>query len=50
MIVDAKFDKTHANAKALIYNEIYTPLFEKKKNVRSIKGIHLSAFRNTDQA
>ena len=49
MIVDIKFDEARANTKALMYNENYTLLFEKKKNVISIREIYLSAFKNTNQ-
>ena len=32
-VVDIEFNIVKANAKTLMYNEIYTPIFEKKKNI-----------------
>ena len=38
MTVDIKFDEAQPNTKTLMYNEIYSPLFEKKKKLYPVEN------------
>ena len=46
MTVDIKFDEAQPNTKTLVYNEIYSPLFEKKKQAISTGELLFPVCRN----